>query len=300
MTKKQYTGTTYIGVVGGDLDYGEARDSVMLIAREPGDEPPTPTRATKGYEARQKHINRFLDSKHDFILLLDADMVFARDTLQRLRSHKLPYVTGAYMRRQFDPIMAPVWFDANAAGRWPFMPALDVPPPDSKPVKIGASGWGCVLIHREVIQAVRKLLKGEWEVIEDDMDVWPYDLERVMGAINGLVDLAASDAGLRVIRPALEKYAQILREEIRPLRGAKDVVGSDIRFPFFAKAAGYDLYLDPAVTPGHILHYPLKTTDYEGAGPEYHEAIKKNTRKKVRAGRRELKSALDKITGATL
>jgi hypothetical protein len=117
MAKKKYTGTAYIGVVGGDLEYGICRDSIEKILRQPDDAAPRFVRATKGYEARQMHLNSFIESKHDFLLMLDHDMVFMRDTLIKLRSHGLPYVTGAYMRRQYEPVMAPVWFDHNARGR---------------------------------------------------------------------------------------------------------------------------------------------------------------------------------------
>lgn len=295
---KEYTGTTYIGVVGGDLEYGNCRDSIERMLRLPADEPPRSVRATKGYEARQMHINKFLQSRHDFILLLDHDMLFAPDTLQRLRSHRLPYVTGAYMRRQYKPI-APVWFEYNPRGYWPNRPAMSVPV-DDKLIKVGASGWGCILLHREVILSVRQILHDEWEVLEDDMDIWPYDLKTVMSAINGLAALVDEKPSMRVMRPALEQYTAILQEQIRPLRGTKDVVGSDVRFPFFAKVAGYDLWLDPNVTPGHVLHYPLTADDFLGMPEEKRQEYKRVNDKHVRGGRRAWKRRLKELGEAEL
>lgn len=296
----RYGGSVYIGVVGGDFDYGSCRDSIERILRHPADAPPRYTRATKGYEARQYHLNNFIDSKHDFILLLDHDMVFEPDTLMKLRSHGLPYVTGAYMRRQFEPVMAPVWFDHEEVDEWPRRPATSVPP-EGGLIPVAASGWGCVLIHRDVILAVRELLKGEWEVIEDDMDVWPYSLDNIMAALNGLQELVDTKPGLRVLRPALKEYTEVLRQEIRPLRGDNRVViGSDIRFPFFARQAGYQLMLDPSVAPGHVLHYPLKPSDFAGAGDEYIADVQQKNARHVEQGRKAWRARLEQLRGAIL
>jgi hypothetical protein len=293
MKEKLYTGTVYIGVVGGEMDYGICRDSIERILRTSGDSAPRYTRATKGYEARQMQLDNFIEGPHDFMLLLDHDMVFDPDTLQKLRSHKKPYITGAYTRRQWQPL-APVWFDHNPRGLWPNKPAMKIP---SQPIKVGASGWGCMLIHREVILEVRKLLKGEKDIIEDDMDIYPYDLDTVMECINGLNDLVDEKPTMRILRPALEKYAQRLADEIRPLRGSHDVVGSDIRYPFFAKLAGYDLWLDVDVRPGHVLNYPVRVDDYLGQPPEYLADLTKSNNKRVRLGRRDWKKRISDLKG---
>lgn len=265
MNDKKYTGSCYIGVVGPTTDYGSCRDSIHNMVRRVGDIGPFFGRATKGYEARQKHFNKFMEGECSFLLLLDHDMIFPSDTLERLRAHELPYVSGMYPRRQIDPI-APVWFHDNPELEWPFKPYLDVAEKE-KLHKIGASGWGCILIHREVIEATRAILKGEDEVIEDDMDVWPYDLEKIATAIKHLVTLR--DQPNEMIEPTDFRYhVSVLESEFRVLRGKKDVVGSDIRFPFYAREAGYQLWLDADVSCGHMIHYPLTVDDYAGLGDE--------------------------------
>ena len=296
MTNK-YEGTCYIGVVGPDKEYGTCRDSIQAIQRRNGDGGPVFIRATKGYEARQLHLNKFMDSQHVYMLLLDHDMIFEKDTLERLRSHGLPYVSGLYMRRRFNPI-APIWFYNNPKGLFPMEPYLDVPEP-GKLVKIGASGWGCVLLHRAVIDGIQDVLKGENEIIEDDMDIWPYDLDRVMGAIEGLGELVNTQPPTRTLRPALAQHVGTLQAEIRPLRGVHDVIGSDIRFPFYAKAAGFQLWGDPDVQAHHILHYPLKPSDYEGQGDEVHGEMKKVQRRKILEGRRRLKRIVSELGAVT-
>ena len=236
----QYEGRAYIGVVGPDTIPVHAVISIMNIERRPGDAAPRFQMATKGYEARQMHINQFLASEHDWILLLDHDMIFPADTLERLRSHGKPYVTGLYMRRRHSP-MLPVWYEPYT-GEWPMMP-FTADPARGRLHELGASGWGCILLHRAVIEGTRPFLGGEQEVIEDDMDVWPATGE--------------------------------------PLRGTKDIVGSDIRYPVYARQAGYILYGDPDVRPSHIMQYPLSPDDYTGTPVEIRDNWASTSRRQV-------------------
>jgi hypothetical protein len=243
----KYEGTVYLGAVGSEIENGECRDSVDAITMRAGDEFHGVIRATKGYEARQTHLNRFMAGKCDFILLLDSDMIFPNDTLEKLRSHGLPFVSGLYLRRRFDPL-CPVWFEQGASGEMPMRIFTRIPEPNTL-YKLGASGWGCILIHRDVITATREILKGEPEIIEDSMEVYPYDLAKVLRG----------------------------EEKIKPLRGKKDTVGSDIRFPFFARLAGFELYGDSGVRCQHMLNYPLDVRDYEiGMTTEHLAALNKN------------------------
>ena len=247
----------YIGVVESEIEYGECRDSIQNIQTQTGDIGPVFIRATKGYEARQQHFNNWLTQTDcEYMLLLDGDMIFPKDTLEKLRAHNLPYVSGAYLRRTYAPAY-PVWFEPFEDG-FPLKPWTQKVEPN-KLYKIGASGWGCILIHREVADAVEPLLKGEAFVIEDDMDLYPYDLSRIMNTLHILDNLTRKK---NIPANALHDYVEVLKEEIRPLRGVKDMVGSDIRFPFFANMAGYDLWLDTGVMCGHMLNYNLQVTDY--------------------------------------
>lgn len=276
---KKYEGSVYIGVVGAEEENGQCHDSIINIQLRPGDSFPRPARGTKGYEARQSHLDSFIEAKQfDYLLLLDSDMVFPDFTLERLRSHGLPYVSGLYMRRRFQPI-APVWFENMPKGQLT-MKWWARPWQDGALYKIGASGWGCLLVHREVVMAVRELLKGEKEILEDDMDLYPYDLARVMEAVRGVQALAENLPAREVVKPAIQEYAKVFREEIRPLSGRKDQInGSDVRFPFFAKLAGYQLYGDTGVQCGHMLNYPLMPADFMQSPPEIAVELAKETGK---------------------
>ena len=293
-TPKEYTGSTYIGVVGPDTAPVTCQRSIERIIRRQGDSDILQTEATKGYEARQTHINKFInETNHSFIFLMDHDMIFPADTLERLRNHKLPYVSGLYMRRQFAP-MGLVWY-RPFTGQFPMEPWIGLPE-KGRLHKIGASGWGCVLLHREVILAVRSLLHGEWEVLEDDMDVYPYDLGAIMRAISGLRLLVDEKPGLPTLRPALEAHTAALEQQIRPLRADHEPIGSDIRFPFFAKLAGYQLMGDPDVVCGHDIMYPLSVKDYEMVGDDYYTNQNKANKKNVRVERKRLKGQLEALT----
>lgn len=260
-----YDGTVYIGVVGGDHEISECRDSILRIQTRAGDGAPVIQRGTKGYENREAHIRRFLASDHDFIFLMDADQVFPEDALERLRSHRLSFVSGYYMRRQINPI-APVWFEPFD-GDWPLTPWVS-DPERGRLHELGASGWGCMLVHRVVFESVATELKGEGFVLEDDMDMYPYDLQRIMAAIRGVEAVALGVVGLE----QLLSHAQVLRQEIRPLRVIKSQVGSDIRFPFYARRAGFRLWGDPDVRCGHALQYFVSPDDYSSNADDSYRA----------------------------
>lgn len=245
--------------MGSETEDGRARDSIDRIVRRKKDTAPIFLRMTKGYEARQAHLNNWYNhTKHPFILFLDSDMIFKPETLEKLRRHKKAYISGLYMRRQIQP-MVPVWFEDNKVGTMPIKP-MAAAIPENRLFKIGATGWGCVLIHRDVVTAMKGLLKGEPEIIEDDMDVLPYDLKRIMDTLALMESIL--DKRLVLDIELMKTCIATLREEIRPLRGVKDPVGSDIRFPFYARLAGFDLYGDSGVTADHVLHYPLSPNDY--------------------------------------
>lgn len=286
MKPKEYTGSCYVGVVGPEGEIGECRDSIESMRRQSADEFPVFSRGTKGYETRQLHFERWYgETRHPFALLLDHDMLYPPDTLERLRSHKLPYVSGYYLRRRYAPI-APVWFEYGPRGVFPLKP-WTVEPERGRLHKLGASGWGCILIHREVVDAVNVILKGEMLVAEDDMDIWPYDLDKVMGAVKGLNDLADAPPDHRNLLLALKAHALTLAQEIRVLRGSKTPIGSDLRFPFYAREAGYTLMGDPDVRPGHMVNFPLSPDEYT-AMPD--ELRGKNTEAVLRGWSEERKN----------
>lgn len=230
---KRYGGTAYIGVATGEFGVSEAHVSVFEMMRRPGDSLPVFRIATKGWEARQDHVEAMLASSHDWLLLLDGDMGIPPMLLERLRSHGLPCVSGHYLRRGFRP-MKPIWFEDDPEFRWPMMPFRETPI-SGRLYRLGGTGSGCWLIHREVLEAVQPLLKDEPFFCDDAMTWWPYDIEAVAAG----------------------------REKLRLLRGRRDRVGSDLRLAFFIRQAGYTIWGDPDAACGHFVQYPLSLTDWE-------------------------------------
>lgn len=260
---KEYEGSVLIGVACSESIPTLAAASIMRLRLAEGDEGPVFIAATKGYVSRQMLVDRLMESDHQFLLLMDHDMIFEPDTLERLRAHKKPFVSGYYLRRQHAPMYS-VWFHPFS-GEWPHEPFLD-DPERGRLHELGASGWGCMLVHRDVIEGTRRdILKGEPEIIEDDMDVWPYDLGAVLAG----------------------------EESIAPLRVVKDdVVGSDIRFPFYAAAAGWKLYGDPDVRPKHLHNYPLSPDDFGSTSLQQQTAMKAQAVETIRANRERIRAAV--------
>ena len=282
--------SVYIGVVGAELELGECRDSIENLKIRPGDTPPVFYRFTKGFEAREAHIRKFLnETEHGAIFLMDADMYFPPDALERLRVYGMPYLSGYYLRRLYNPIM-PVWFNKFTENMEFPMSPMTKDPERGTLHELGGSGWGCMLIHREVFEAVHPLLKGEPFVIEDDMDIWPYNIDTMMECINGLQG--------EMSYSRIQQIAKTLKEEFKPLRGRRDNVGSDIRFPYFAKKAGYTLYGEPDVRVHHNMNYPLAPDDYtkghkEPGQQRVTEATKNAIVKKRKNNRKRLKGLQD-------
>lgn len=264
-------GTVYVGVVGSEIELGAARDSITAISLRPGDEGPVHRRATKGFEARQAHVEHFYrNTAHAFILLLDGDMEFKPDCLEVLRSHGLPAVSGLAYRRTYRPTVVPAWFEDDPEFRWPMQPFVEVPEP-GRLYRLGATGFFCMLLHRSVFEAVEPILKGEPFVCEDDMDVWPYDLGAVLRG----------------------------DEQLRVLRGTKDNVGADLRLSFFIRQAGFTIWGDPAVHCGHFVNYPLGLDDYSGFSRDYRQQFSQATRARVADLRAEQQAQIDALKGAT-
>jgi len=107
---------------------------------------------TRGDSARQQHCEIFMaePDKWDALLLLDGDQTFPHDLIDCLWSHGVDIVSGLYFRRTFPP--APLWYCRS--DRWPLQPMFEWKHliNDKGLVPIGATGFGCVLIKRNVFE----------------------------------------------------------------------------------------------------------------------------------------------------
>jgi len=263
--EKRYEGTAYIGVACGEFGVTEAHVSISEMARRPGDSEPVFRIATKGWEARQDHAEAMLKSRHDWLLLLDGDMGIPAMLLERLRAHGLPCVTGHYLRRGYKP-MRPIWYEDDPEFRWPMMPFRGSPEP-GRMYRLSATGSGCWLIHREVLEAVQPMLKGEPFFVDDAMTWWPYDIDAVAAG----------------------------REKLRILRGRKDRVGSDLRLSFFIRHAGYTVWGDPDAACGHFVQYPVGMKDWDLLDREYREGFALGTEKDIEGLRGSMMAEIERL-----
>lgn len=266
--KRRYEGTAYIGVAMGEFGVTESHASIWQMVRRPGDSDIVPLIATKGWEARTEHTERFLKSGHDWLLLLDGDMGIPPMLLERMRSHGLPCVTGHYLRRGFNP-MRPIWFEDDPEFRWPMMP-FRFTPESGRLYRLGGTGSGCWLIHRVVIEDVKVMLKGEPFFCDDPMTWWPYDVEAVAAG----------------------------REKLRVLRGTKDRVGSDLRLSFFIRQAGYTIWGDPDASCGHYLQYPISLRDWYLLDPATRKAYERGTEHDLEGLREQQMGIVERIRKA--
>ena len=140
--------------VSSELQYVEGLISFHRLRIGSHDEVAVHKGAT-GLAARKALCTEFLMNKEfDALMMLDLDMSYPEDTLTRLRNHDLDMVTGHYYRRQLDPMMSIT--ETSPDGSWPFSPVVDIP--HSGLHEVAVAGFGCVLIKREVIEAVAETL----------------------------------------------------------------------------------------------------------------------------------------------
>jgi hypothetical protein len=111
---------------------------------------------TRGDVARTIVGERFLASpQFDALLMCDLDQKFPKDTLEILRAQDKDIVSGHYMKRTTRG-MTSIWQASVFPCDWPYLPFID--PPRDGLHRIGMTGMGCVLIKREVIEAVGSIL----------------------------------------------------------------------------------------------------------------------------------------------
>lgn len=123
--------------------------SVYKIRRQPGDGLEIQSH-TRGDTTRQCMVEIFLESDYEWIFFVDADMVIPPDALEKLLAHGVDIVSGLYFRRELP--VKPVAYAASE--QWPLCPLLDYPQEGLVP--IGAAGFGCLLVHRRVFEAIQE------------------------------------------------------------------------------------------------------------------------------------------------
>lgn len=116
----------------------------------------------RGDVARESFVEGLLTNDYfyddDALLLLDGDQKHPADLLEKLRAdmeeYNLDMVCAHYYRRSTKPIQSLCYEIGD--GTWPFLPMLH--PPRSGLHEIALTGFGCVLIKKKVLKAVKETL----------------------------------------------------------------------------------------------------------------------------------------------
>lgn len=114
-------------------------------------------RIAKIISNRQKIIDRFLEKRYDALLFLDTDILPPEDIISRMIAHKKDIVTGVYlgaMKIQGKIRQAPVIYDFSHKKDY-FRPVPLNSVLDEDLREIAASGFGCILISRPVLEKVQ-------------------------------------------------------------------------------------------------------------------------------------------------
>ena len=125
---------------------------------------------TSGTLSRLFNGERFLKSEHSHLFMLDADMIYPADCLERLRAHDLPVVSGLYVRRDPSEPLPCAWYEPREVEDFPHVPLLEFP--DDGLIPVGAVGHGFLLMTREVVEDLVKALEPEPLFVRAPMPEW--------------------------------------------------------------------------------------------------------------------------------
>ena len=143
-----------IGIASHEIQHVESLRSCYLLKRGPHDEFADKWK-NRGDIAREAILDRILcdDGYYpdDALLLLDADQRHPFDLLEKMRAHDLDMVCGHYYARDAENIQSMCYEIGD--GEWPFKPWKN--PPKKGLFQIAVTGFGCVLIKKKVLQAVK-------------------------------------------------------------------------------------------------------------------------------------------------
>lgn len=104
-------------------------------------------RYSYGYQIDQVRnlIAHWTVNEFDYLLAVDSDIKFDKDTLKKLLALDKPVATGIY-RQRMEPLAVEI-YDHNMVR----MPFEAIP---NHPIEIGGCGFGCVLVKKEVFRDV--------------------------------------------------------------------------------------------------------------------------------------------------
>ena len=148
----------FIAGASGDTQYVKGVRSFFEIIPRPGDKKQEKVSGRGDISRMQLGEQFFEEKEYEALFMVDLDMRHPPNILEILRTDmerdNLDMVTGHYYARNPTYIHSVCMQLGN--GHWPYVPMMD--PPRSGIHEIGMTGMGCVLIKREVYEAVQNYL----------------------------------------------------------------------------------------------------------------------------------------------
>lgn len=196
-------------------------------------------------EKRNELIRQFLKTEAEWLLLLDSDMVFPDDIIPRML-HTAQQTDGKVIGglclvidENIGPY--PTLFQLDEQGDRYLTAQLDYP--EGAILQVAATGAACLLIHREVLQAVRDMQMENRQ--------WLYDLrdEPLIKEMDrrGLISPPTYDHGWYSEHPVVTN----IRLEDDKIVGKERWVGEDIDFCLRLGSLGYKIFVDCGLEIGH-------------------------------------------------
>ncbi len=100
--------------------------------------------------ARNILLENFLKTDSEYALFIDSDMILPPNTLEELLSHDKDVISALYLRKA--PPYYPVCMKSIGEEKYEIITQL----PESSEFEVDATGLGCFLVKREVIEKVAK------------------------------------------------------------------------------------------------------------------------------------------------
>ena len=121
------------------------------------------------YSARNDLSQKAIDGGYDYILWIDADMIFPADALERMLKHDVDIVTGLYFQRRGDH--APVVYQYNLITQK--FETFNPGPQSDGLYRVDACGFGIVLTKvsaiKDIIAASGGLLFHPYGTMGEDL-----------------------------------------------------------------------------------------------------------------------------------
>ncbi len=200
-------------------------------------------------ENRNKILAAAIEMKTKYCLMVDSDMVFPMDTLDRLKTHKKAISSVKYHAKQ--PPFVPIMF--RKVSNYAYKPILNYP---QELIEVDAVGGGVLLIEVDAV----KHIKPPWFSM-------PSITSHVMWT--KLQELFEPQANRK----------KIIKEAEDIYKGMKDigsVLGEDCYFCELAKREGIKIYVDTTIPVEHIGSYAFGEQDFNASMQDRMEQMKQN------------------------